>query len=420
MKHSLIILMLLLNSGLLLSQYDAIYDSTFSEDGISILPFSLLPTQGILLQPDGKLILLVNQKLPNIDPVFAVARLNTDGTLDSTYSNAGINNESIPFDEYSNPIGLPLANNELILGGSDHFTPWHSRNIVLLKYLENGTIDPLFGNGGTAILTLDSFDMRHEDLKLYKDSSLLVLVHASFSPNDTLPDINRNLLYKLKKNGSIDSTFGTNGILDIPLTALSQVQKMAISDDGAIYMMGYSPDGFPDTKVVKFNADWTLDPGFQYVSAGLDSYFSNIGVDGDGKLLVVSTKHYTGFRLARLMPDGTLDNSFSKDGVIDESFNLIGVAFGVMGKIGPMIEQQDGKLLFSVGGGAIAFRVNPNGTMDYSFDLDGILQLIYGFDPFTFDDNPSSGIALQPDKKILFMTSTDAGFIKVLRLIPRP
>ncbi|MBC7775292.1 MAG: hypothetical protein H7246_07630 [Phycisphaerae bacterium] len=420
MKHLIITLMLLLNSGILLCQYDVIDDSTFSEDGVSILPFSLSARQGMILQPDGKLVLLVWQHLPNIDPLFAVARLNTDGSLDSSYNNTGINNESLPYDGYSNPIGILLPNNDFVIGGSDHFTPWYSRNVVLGKYLENGTMDPLFGNGGTAILTLDSFNMRHEDLKLYKDTSLLVLVSASFSPNDNSPDINKNLLYKLKLNGSIDSTFATNGILDIPLSALSFVQKMAISDDGSIYMMGYAPDGFPDTKVVKFNADWTLDPGFQYVSAGLDSYFSNIGVDGDGKLLAISTKHTTGFRLARLMPDGTLDNSFSKDGVIEESFNLIGVEFGVGGGIGPMIEQPDGKLLFSVGGGAMAFRVNPNGTMDYSFDLDGIVQKVNGMDPFTLISYPSSGMALQPDKKILFMTATEAGFIKILRLITRP
>ncbi|MBC7775289.1 MAG: hypothetical protein H7246_07615 [Phycisphaerae bacterium] len=413
MKHLTLILTLLLNSFALLAQYDIVFDSTFSGDGVALLPFSITNQQGVFLQSDGKIVLMSEKRINFDSAVFTMLRLDADGGLDATYNNTGINNAPTLFGQDPYSIGLLLPSNDLIVAGSGQPTPWYSRSIVLHKYLENGTKDALFGNSGAVTLTEDSLSLYCKDLKIHNDTSVYVLFGGDFFGVDTF--IRRNLLYKINTNGSIDSSFAVNGRFEIPPSVLYTVDHMAVSDDGSIYLLGaiYPAVGEDTTKIVKLDPDLTFDHGFKFKLIDGDLYVTEINLDEDGKVIAIASKFGSGFRLWRLMPDGSLDNSFSRDGVFHENLH-----FDVGGP-SRMIEQPDGKLLFALGGGANAMRVNPNGTMDYSFDLDGVSEIVSNTDA-SFNYVASSGIVLQPDGKMIFITENESDLIKIVRVKARP
>ena len=128
--------------------------------------------------------------------------------------------------------------------------------------------------------------------------------------------------------GSLDTTFGTNGV--------------AITDVGA-------------------NTD---DDG------------ADVVVQPDGKIVVVGTSN-DDILVVRYLPDGRLDTSFSGDGVVTTDVNGVDVGTGVA-------LQPDGKIVVAGSAGDVAafavLRYTPSGALDTSFDTDGIQTETFGTD----------------------------------------
>lgn len=413
MKHLILIFTMLFGSLTLFGQYDYLRDPSFGNGGIVTVPFSISALKGIFLQSDGKMVLLAEHRVNFDSATFKVLRLTADGVLDATYNNTGINDDPTLFSSYYYyPTGLLLPNNELLVAGTGLVTPWYSSSVIVHKYRENGTMDDSFGDGGALSLTEDSLSLFCQDLKVYQDSSILVLYEGSYFGADTV--IQKNWICKIDKNGQIDSSFASNGKLEFSPMLLSSAKKMVLSADGSIYILAtYNANFSYYDLIVKLNPDFSIDPGFQFV---LDDYYygiSEIGVDEDSKLIIAASKFGSGFKLWRYMPNGTLDNSFSKDGEFSENLNRD------IGGVRHFMAQPDGKLLFSFTGGAVAMRVNANGTMDYSFDLDGVAEVLPISDA-NFNYSAASGLVLQPDGKLVFMTEDENDFIQIIRIITRP
>ncbi|MFN0216145.1 MAG: hypothetical protein ACKVT2_17950 [Saprospiraceae bacterium] len=412
MKHLILTLTMLFSSLALYGQYDVIYDSTFSGDGIAAVSYRITSDQGVFLQPDGKIILLAERRITFDSAKFSVLRLTESGALDVTYNNIGINNFPTLFSDDPNPTGLLLPNNELVVGGAGEYTPWYSNSLILHKYKENGKMDLLFGNGGAVSISEDSLSLYCNDLKIYNDTSFLVLYGGSFFGSDTF--IQKVFICKLNTDGRIDSSFAINGKLELPSGLFTSAKKIVLSNDGSMYILGnYNLNFEYYDLVIKLNPDFTIDPGFQFDSNGSNYTITDIEVDEDAKLIIVGYYYAYKFKLWRYMPNGSLDNSFSKDGMIEEDLNRN------IGGIRHLYIQPDGKLLLSFSGGAIAMRVNPNGSMDYSFDLDGISEVRPIYD-INFEYQGASGLVRQPDGKLIFMTENESDFIRVLRVKTRP
>jgi uncharacterized delta-60 repeat protein len=120
-----------------------------------------------------------------------------------------------------------------------------------------------------------------------------------------------------------------------------------------------------------------------------------VALQADDKIVVVGVAYGPGnFALARYRPNGPLDTSFSGDGKQTTDFS------GDFDAASGVTLQPDGKIVaVGVGGPssddfAIA-RYNPNGSLDPSFSGDGRSRTNFG------GDDAASGVALQPDGKIV-------------------
>src|SRR5262245_30283891 len=134
--------------------------------------------------------------------------------------------------------------------------------------------------------------------------------------------------------GSLDNSFGTNGRAGVPVGNFSDIAKaVAVQADGKIVVVGQSSTvasnpslfGAYNFSVCRLNPDGTFDNSFSDDGKLLipTGEFSGIAtavkIQADGKILVAGRGFYNAtsedFTVVRLNTNGSLDNSFDGDGV---------------------------------------------------------------------------------------------------------
>jgi len=183
--------------------------------------------------------------------------------------------------------------------------------------------------------------------------------------------------------GATDLNFGTNGTVTTAVNANLQAKKVKVQPDGKILVLGtFGKDTEQDTVLVRYNPNGTLDAGFG-IGGMLIADFSpateainDLSFQSDEKIIIAGniyspvTKSID-FFVARLNPNGTLDQSFGTNGVMTVNQSSIDIFNAVA-------VHPDGKIV-AVGstsqnnGEAAILRFNPNGTLDGSFAEGGIL-----------------------------------------------
>jgi uncharacterized delta-60 repeat protein len=134
-------------------------DSTFGDAGKVLTDFnsgSLDSVSAVALQPDGKLVVAggFGNCCDFIINDFALARYRPDGTLDSTFSNDG--KVLTDFNRGSDEEALTLAlqpDGKLVVAGLSEASG--SMDFALARYLPNGTLDATFGGDGTVLTDFD-------------------------------------------------------------------------------------------------------------------------------------------------------------------------------------------------------------------------------------------------------------------------
>ncbi len=221
-----------------------------------------------------------------------------------------------------------------------------SGRLTLSRYLPNGTLDNTFNGSGKLTATVADMEAYAQALAIQPDGKIIA-IGAVF--NDTKSMI---ALFRFNANGSPDNSFDTDGIVTTDVgTTYQSLSALALQPDGKIIVGGYAG-----------NANEPLD-----------------------KFLVV-----------RYKPNGMLDNSFDSDGIVITS---VGDAYT---DVNSVVVQPDGKIIAAGYAGMNGFedfaavRYNANGTLDPSFNGDGIVMA-----SFTNGDDGASGAVLQPDGKIV-------------------
>jgi uncharacterized delta-60 repeat protein len=186
----------------------------------------------------------------------------------------------------------------------------------------------------------------------------------------------------LGQPGTLDPGFGIDGKVTTPFDGDAGALAMAILEDGRIVLVG--TDGTTGS-MARYLPDGTLDPTFDgdgkltFAAAGMDrTVFQAISVRSDGHMVVagyVKNGSYYDQIFVRLLPDGTLDTSFSSDGVFVMNYEsntvewCVGVALLPDNRIVLVSRLNDewGNDLVLVG------RLYPSGNPDLTFALWGFI-----------------------------------------------
>jgi len=209
-----------------------------------------------------------------------------------------------------------------------------------------------------------------------------------------------------------------DGIVTTPIgSGRDDDASVTVQADGKILVTGYSWNGGSYAfALTRYNTDGSLDTSFDgdgkvtTVMGSCDDYGNSVTVQADGKILVAGSS-YNGsnydFTLIRYNADGSLDNSFDSDGIVIstgvDSSNDSGTSVAV---------QADGKILlagfigFNWNDGTFDFawtRYNADGSLDTSFDGDGIVTTAVGL------NDAAVSVTVQADGKILLAGSSSNG-----------
>jgi uncharacterized delta-60 repeat protein len=259
-----------------------------------------------------------------------------------------------------------------------------------------GVLDATFGSNGIDSLVHGVGN----SVAIQADGKILVV------GTDTDNKYNNIALARFNINGSLDSTFGINGISKTVIGKYgAKGSNVALQPDGKILVCGQAGANW-NFSLFRFNANGTIDTTFG--SKGFDTTFLEVAsqdfansviVQPDGKIILSGYLWFNYgnyFALVRYNADGSLDAAFGNNGIV------ITVSKAHYGISSAAALQSDGKIIqtgyFSLPGKTCfgLVRYNVNGSLDTAFGNRGIDS--------TFIDtasNMSQAIAIEPDNKIL-------------------
>ena len=231
---------------------DGTLDTSFSGDGKLTTNFATEDEgQSVTVQADGKILVAGYSRQDGSVFVtdFALVRYNSDGTLDTSFSDGGRLTADIIFtsDDYGYSVTVQADGKILVAGSS-------GSAFVLVRCNTDGSLDTTFSGDG--ILTTDfgtSSDLG-QSVTVQADGKILV---AGSSGGDFA-------LVRYNSDGTLDTTFSGDGKFTTDIGASSDLgQSVTVQADGKILVAGSSSNGRnADFALVRYNSDGTLDATF--------------------------------------------------------------------------------------------------------------------------------------------------------------
>ena len=324
------------------------------------------------------------------------------GDLDSSFSNDGKlhTDLGINYDDWGSSVAIQ-TDGKIIVAGYSVFGS--NSDFSLVRYNTDGSLDTSFSDDGIQITAIGNGDDEGISVAI-QDDGKIVLVGRSFTGfTGSSYDF---AIVRYNSDGSLDNSFSGNGKLTTAVgSGKDQATCVAIQTDGKIVVAGYSDNGInEDFALIRYNSNGSLDVSFsgngkQTTSIGSDDICTSVAIQTDGKIVLVgysSIESNSDFALVRYNPDGSLDTTFSGDGIQT-------TAIGSTSDQGNSVAiQSDGKIVvagYSFTGADSDFalvRYNPDGSLDNSFSLDGIETTDIGI-----NDNGGFSVAIQADGKIV-------------------
>jgi uncharacterized delta-60 repeat protein len=241
------------NNDFALVRYNAngSIDNSFSGDGIVTHAIGASGEQinAIAIQPDGKIVVAGTAVMTNND--FAVARYNTDGSLDVTFDSDGIVTTAVGAStDQANGIVLQPDGKIVVVGTS-------SSDFAVVRYNTDGSIDLTFDADGKATTPIGVSTDVATGVDLQTDGKIVVGGYANMGTNDFA-------VARYNTDGSLDATFDSDGKATTAIGLTTDVASaIDIAGDGKIILAGYSYNGLNnDFALVRYNTDGSPDNTF--------------------------------------------------------------------------------------------------------------------------------------------------------------
>ncbi len=252
---------LVLNIALRRYLADGTRDTSFGTNGVVITTADVnIQATNIALQPDGKFVVAGFTLVPvkNFVDKVAVARYNTDGTLDTTFGTNGVAQTSVGDNILRLGEVLAQIDGKLLISGQANFG--NSIDLFVLRYNADGTLDNSFGAGGIVQTDIDNQNNVIGGMALQSDGKIVVNgVNYTLPPNfGLLP----SSIVRYNANGMLDSTFGTNGIVRINEPSRNSAgiaAALAIQQNGKILTAGMRDGTYA---IARYNSNGTIDNSF--------------------------------------------------------------------------------------------------------------------------------------------------------------
>jgi uncharacterized delta-60 repeat protein len=293
----------------------------------------------VAIQSDGKIV--VGGNASAADPAttncgaagldFALARYNTDGTVDRSFDGDGIviTDFGEPDDRSVEGI-FALAiqrNGKIVAAGvvSPGQANGTGSDIAVVRYRRNGALDLSFGGDGRVTTDLGGEETGF-GVAVQPNNRVVVAGQSrdTFGGSDVA-------LARYLPGGKLDSSFGGDGKVTTDFGGIDEASDLAITFEGSIVIAGstYPEDVCcSDFALARYQPNGDLDPSFGGDGTvttdfgGRGDFGSALAIQANGGIVAIGTTFASDqdFALARFMSDGTLDPTFEGDGRVVTDF----------------------------------------------------------------------------------------------------
>jgi uncharacterized repeat protein (TIGR01451 family)/uncharacterized delta-60 repeat protein len=330
----------------------------------------------LISQNDGRTVIAGNFFTYDTIPRRCIARMNTDGSIDTSFNPGG------GADDFISSLALTSTGKFMIGGGFLSYNSTARNRVARLN--ANGSLDGTFNPGQGADGTVWSVVVQPDDR---------ALIGGEFSFYNVT---GRQRIARLNTDGSLDPTFdmGTNG-------PNGTVWVMALQPDGKILIGGeFTAVGAVSRNgIARLNADGSLDLTFD-PGTGVLGIVYTLALRPDGKIWIGGEFNFVNSvprkRFARLNANGSLDQSFDPGGGANDTVYSIAVQTNGNAYVGGVFTSFNGthRMGFT--------RLYDDGTVDTTF-LDSAYNQFAGLHRGRFSD-PAGVVftsSVQPDGNVL-------------------
>ncbi|MBE2283891.1 MAG: cadherin-like beta sandwich domain-containing protein [Prosthecobacter sp.] len=339
----------------------------------------------MILQPDGRTVITTTSNFGGSSEYAVLLRRNTDGS--ASFSHLGT---SVTQSVYSLGVCVDAGGKLCVVGAE-------SGNAVLLRYTTSGVLDATFDTDGKVVTDFGGVSDEAIGVAVQGDGKIVVCGTngADF------------IIARYLSTGALDTTFGIAGKVTTDFGGSETANNIIVLSDGKILVSGdCEPGGTSGFVVARYLTNGMLDSTFGTAGkvvtpsiGGENGCACAMALQEDGKLIVGGRDVNANicFAMVRYLANGTVDTSFGSNGFVRTTFGLNSFTEGNDIAIGP-----DGRIVIAgtaTVGGFSQFamaRYLPDGTLDTSFDGDGLLTT-----NFNSTDAYIASIKLQADGKIV-------------------
>jgi uncharacterized delta-60 repeat protein len=376
-------------------------------------------------------------------PDATLLRFNADGTSDKTFgNNGGITDVFGNSGFVASAIAL-RSDGQIIVAGSAGNAAATTNDLAVAQLNPDGGPDLQFGFDGIALTGVSTGLIEPPVSLAVQSSGDLVVAGSTFNFNPQTFTFTFGLgMARYTPDGSLDLTFGTNGIVttffsnpntffagvavvpggDIVAAASTPDPVTGNFDFGVAEYMGNPPGHAPNTPGVPSGAPsqgtaGSLNPAFGTngaVNSTLGSFETGLATQADGQIVAVGTDGVS-IQVVRFNPDGSPDQTFGSGGavstLIGSTDNFESVAIRPDGKIDVAAVETDSVTSAS---NILLVQYNPDGSLDQSFGSGGsVLTSLPNGQNFTvggvMSDLIHVGLAIGPDSQIIVTGGASGG-----------
>ncbi len=332
---------------------DGSVDSGFGDEGSVDIPVpsgfnELGANPGLAIAPDGDIVVAAGLSQFNADSGVnrateesIIVRLTGAGRLDPTFAQGGEFVETLPGAEFGNVA--VQADGKIVAAGVTStgkqsptaFGPGESQ-VTLIRLTTAGALDDDFNGTGTLNVVpeaLNTFDIDSVGGLAIAPGGQIVVASDLANPIDPLAkNPSDALVTEVNSDGTLDSTFGTDGTVDAS-GRIAGVNGLVVQGDGGIVLSGtIAPTSdTPSAGLVRILANGSFDPSFQSAATAAPiagTQISALALDADGDLTLAGRVYEEGpsagdglylpgkeeYVVERYLPTGLPDPTFETNG----------------------------------------------------------------------------------------------------------
>jgi len=387
--------------------------------------------QEVVVQADGKLVVASGRMDPATSFDIVILRYNADGSLDTSFGDPNSSNPPLrlgytitTLSTASDTInGLTLQpDGKIVVCGSANGLGGES---VVMRYTSEGTLDATFGNGG--IVTLN-FGKRvaapNTEVAVQADGKIVIGGSSD----------GRFAVVRLLPNGSVDLSFGSNGIVFANASgvktglsygiSLALQRVPAVTGEERIILGGHSKSSSQAIQkwaLMRFKPNGVVDTGFggggivKTDFSGFDDGVHKVIIDSNNRIIAAGNTASANFNCGGYVIDSAIVR-YNENGSLDLSFGggkQIVDLYGGRDELAAVAAYPDNKIVildwahssdFTVKNFALV-KFNADGSRDFSF---GILGNGVVTTDFAYGSNSANSMVLQPnDGKIVALGTAE-------------